>query len=253
MISSRLMLKPCWAFALLLTVLCAAPAPSLAQRAPDCVLDRCEDKAAPAAGEGASERAFRRPTAGGNFDFYVLSLSWSPGFCATGGAEKARDQCQTGMGLGFVVHGLWPQFERGFPSDCDGAGRPISRTALEAAKGLFPSEGLARYEWRKHGSCSGRSPQDYFADVRAARDLVTIPPEFQRLKQEEDVAPAEILRSFGKANPRLRAGMAAVTCSRGYLQEVRVCLSKDLREFRPCPEVTRNSCRAPSIKVTPSL
>ena len=199
------------------------------------------------------ERAFRRPTPGGDSDFYVLALSWSPGFCATGGAEKAREQCQSGMGLGFVVHGLWPQFERGFPSDCDGAGRPISRTALEAAKGLFPSEGLARYEWRKHGSCSGRSPQDYFADVRAARDLVSVPPEFERLKQEEEVAPAEILRSFGKANPRLRAGMAAVTCARGYLQEVRVCLSKDLREFRPCPEVTRNSCRAPSIKVTPSL
>ena len=246
MILPRLISKPCWAFALLLSAICVVPAPSHAQKAPDCVLDRCEEKAPP-------ERAFRRPTPGGNFDFYVLSLSWSPGFCATGGAEKAREQCQAGMGLGFVVHGLWPQFERGFPSDCDGAGRPISRTALEAAKGLFPSEGLARYEWRKHGSCSGRSPQDYFADVRAARDLVTIPPEFQRLKQEEDVAPAEILRSFGKANPRLRAGMAAVTCSRGYLQEVRVCLSKDLREFRPCPEVTRNSCRAPSIKVTPSL
>jgi len=47
--------------------------------------------------------------------------------------------------------------------------------------------------------------------------------------------------------------MASVTCAKGYLQEVRVCLSRDLREFRPCPEVTRNSCRIPSIKVTPSL
>ena len=246
MIASRFVSSPCWAFALLLSLHCAAPAPALAQKAPDCALDRCEDKAPP-------ERAFRRPNPGGNFDFYVLSLSWSPGFCATGGAEKAREQCQGGRGLGFVVHGLWPQYEQGFPSDCEGGARPVSSVALEAARGLFPSEGLARYEWRKHGSCSGRAPQEYFADVRAARDLVAIPPEFERLKQEEDVAPAEILRSFGKANPRLRAGMAAVACARGYLQEVRICLSKDLREFRPCPEVTRNSCRAPSIKVTPSL
>ena len=253
MISPRSISRPCWAFASLLCAIIAAPAPSQAQKAPECVLDRCEQKASPAEGEAAAERAFRRPSSGGEFDFYLLSLSWSPGFCAGGGAEKAREQCQTGMGLGFVVHGLWPQFERGFPSDCDPAGRPISRVALDSAKGLFPSEGLARYEWRKHGSCSGRSPQDYFADVRAARDLVRIPPEFERLKQEEDVAPAEILRAFGRANPRLRAGMAAITCAKGYLQEVRVCLSKDLREFRPCPEVTRNSCRAPSIKVTPSL
>jgi len=234
------------ALAALVLALWAAPSPSFAQRAPDCVLDRCEDKAAP-------ERAFRRPTPSGDFDFYVLALSWSPGFCALGGAEKAREQCQTGMGLGFVVHGLWPQFEQGFPSDCDSAGRPVSRVALEAAKGLFPSEGLARHEWRKHGSCSGRSPQDYFADVRAARESVTIPPEFERLKKEEEVSPAEILRAFGKANPRLRAGMAAVTCAKGYLQEVRLCLSKDLRAFRPCPDVTRNSCRAQTIKVTPSL
>ena len=244
MISIRRIIHQCLALAALLTPLWAAP--TWAQRAPDCVLDRCEEKAPP-------ERAFRRPTPGGDFDFYVLALSWSPGFCATGGAEKAREQCQGGMGLGFVVHGLWPQYEQGFPSDCDGAARPVSSVALEAARGLFPSEGLARYEWRKHGTCTGRSPQDYFADVRAARESVTIPPEFERLRREEEVAPADILRAFGKANPRLRAGMAAVTCAKGYLQEVRLCLSKDLRAFRPCPQVTRNSCRAPSIKVTPSL
>ena len=234
--------------AALLTVLCGAPSTSFAQSAPECVLDRCEDKAPP-----ASEPAFRRPSPGGDFDFYVLALSWSPGFCATGGADKARDQCASGMGLGFVVHGLWPQFEHGFPSDCDGAGRPVSRIALDAAKGLFPSEGLARYEWRKHGTCTGRSPQDYFADVRAARELVRVPPEFERLRQEEEVAPGDILRAFGKANPRLRAGMASVGCAKGYLQEMRVCLTKDLREFRPCPEIARNSCRAQAIKVTPSL
>ncbi len=224
----------------------AAPSPGHAQARPDCVLDRCDDKTAP-------ERAFRRPSSGGDFDFYVLALSWSPGFCATTGAEKASEQCQKGMGLGFVVHGLWPQFERGFPSDCDASGRPVSSVALESARGLFPSDGLARYEWRKHGSCTGRSPQEYFADVRAARELVRIPSEFERLRREEEVAPAEVLRAFGRANPRLRAGMAAVGCAKGYLQELRVCLTKDLREFRPCPEVTRNSCRAQTIKVTPSL
>ena len=58
----------------------------------------------------------RRGSAPGDFDFYVLALSWSSGFCELGGAEKARKQCAPGAGLGFVVHGLWPQFDRGFPS-----------------------------------------------------------------------------------------------------------------------------------------
>ena len=229
----------------------AFASPVLAQGARDtgCILDKCQDKAA-----ASDDRVFRRPTpSAGNFDFYVLALSWSPGFCATGGADKGRDQCQAGVGLGFVVHGLWPQFERGFPSDCDPSARPPSRIALDAAKGLFPNEALARYEWRKHGSCSGRPPQDYFADVRAARALVRVPSEFERLRREEQVAPADVMRSFEQANPRLSPGMMAVGCQRGYLQEVRICVSKDLRDFRPCPEVSRGSCRAGEIKVPPAL
>ena len=242
------------ASALLAALLTAAPA--LAQSRSDCILDRCQDRQAPAAPTAPAdpqERVFRPSATPGRFDFYVLALSWSPGFCATGGAQKSQDQCQAGMGLGFVVHGLWPQFEHGFPSDCDPGRRPVSRTALDEAKELFPSEGLARYEWRKHGSCSGKPPQEYFRDVRAARAAVTVPPEFERLRREEEVAPHDILRAFERTNPRLRPGMAAVGCSRGYLQEVRICMSKDLREFRPCPEVVRATCRAPAIKVTPSL
>jgi ribonuclease T2 len=129
----------------------------------------------------------------------------------------------------------------------------MSRIALDAAKGLFPTEGLARHEWRRHGSCTGRSPQDYFADVRQARSAVKVPDEFERLKREEEVAPVDIQRAFERVNSRLRPGMMAVQCSRGYLQEVRICMSKDLRDFRPCPDVVRSACKAPSIKVTPSL
>ncbi len=196
---------------------------------------------------------FRRgPSAAtGNFDFYVLSLSWSSGFCATNDRAGGKGQCDIGSNLGFVVHGLWPQFERGFPSDCDPSARPPTRTALDAAKGLFPDEGLARYEWRKHGACSGKSAADYFADVRFAHDKVKIPAEFVDLRAEERVSPSEIMSAFQTANPRLRPGMMAVGCTRGVLQEVRICLSKDLRDFRPCPEVARSSCRTREVRVPP--
>jgi ribonuclease I len=105
----------------------------------------------------------------GDFDYYVLSLSWSSGFCETPAGERARGQCDAGANLGFVVHGLWPQYEHGYPSDCGPAARFPSRMALDSAQGLYPSEGLARHEWQKHGTCSGKSPTDYFADVRRAR------------------------------------------------------------------------------------
>ena len=246
-------------FALAGLFLLTPPAPALAQRS-DCILDNCADRRPPRGYERGGRRddgydryrdrsapGPRGASRGGDFDFYVLALSWSSGFCATGGADKGKAQCNRGAGLGFVVHGLWPQYERGFPSDCGGG--PVSSIALEQARGLFPDMGLARYEWRKHGTCSGKSPADYFGDVRRARNMIVIPPQFEHARGDQSMSPQEILRAFGDSNPRLRPGMAAVGCRSGVLQEVRVCLSKDLRDFRPCPEVARASCRTRELDV----
>jgi ribonuclease T2 len=197
---------------------------------------------------GTAENSRLGGSAPGEFDFYVLSLSWSPGFCELEGARKGRAQCEPGAGRGFVTHGLWPQLEHGFPSDCDGPASP-SRLALAHAAGLYPDEALARYEWRKHGRCSGRSPSDYFSDVRRASEAVTIPRPFVAPKEPQTFAPLDIQRAFVAANPRLRPGMLAVTCRKGVLQEVRICLSRDLRAFRACPEVARQACRAGEIAV----
>jgi len=206
--------------------------------ASDCILDRCADQQ-PSPGRPSA-------VAPADFDFYVLALSWSAGFCELSGGGRA--QCEPGGKLGFVVHGLWPQYEHGFPSNCGGAPTP-SRLALDRAKGVYPDEGLARYEWRKHGTCTGRSPGDYFDDVARARDAVVVPSAFANLAQDKTFATAEIERAFLEANPRLRPGMVSVDCARGLLQEVRVCLTKDLREFRACPEVTRRGCRVREIRV----
>ena len=150
----------------------------------------------------------------GDFDFYVLSLSWSPGFCENDGAQR-RAQCAPGAGKGFVVHGLWPQYERGFPSDCDGPVSP-SRIALAHAEGVFPDEGLARHEWRKHGRCSGRSPSDYFADVRRARESVTIPTPFAH-----PTRCADLLAAGHSARLRRRQSAAAARNARRHLPQGR--------------------------------
>jgi ribonuclease T2 len=200
------------------------------------------------------EKTQAQPTAAntpGDFDFYVLALSWSPGFCETPAAAKSRGQCETGANLGFVVHGLWPQYDRGYPLDCSPAARVPSRIALDGARDLYPSEGLARYEWRKHGTCSGKSPTDYFADVRRARDALTIPAPFAGAKETQTWAPIDILRAFVAANSRLRPGMLGLTCKKAVLQEVRICFSKDLRDFRSCPEISQEGCRTREISVPP--
>lgn len=241
--------------ALLLVAVCA---PAVAGD-DDCILDRCADrlpsKAQPAppqspAPAAKSDGGFRGDAPSRDFDFYVLALSWSPGFCD--GVGGLHDQCEPGKGLGFVVHGLWPQYERGFPSDCRGPRSP-SRLALERAQGVFPSPGLARYEWRKHGTCSGKSPSDYFADVARAREAVAIPSLFVQAARDQTFTPIDIERAFYDANPRLRPGMMAVACRRNVLEEVRICMSKDLREFRACPEVVQRGCRQREISVPAPL
>ncbi|HEY1735612.1 MAG TPA: ribonuclease T2 [Methylovirgula sp.] len=185
----------------------------------------------------------------GNFDFYVLSLSWSPGFCATGGDEKAPDQCAEGANLGFVVHGLWQQNQHGYPSDC--AQSSPSQIALNQTKGLYPTESLARHEWSTHGTCTGKSPTDYFADVRRARASITIPQDFASPHDEQDWSPRDIQSAFIAANPRLHPGMMSIECTRGVLEEVRLCLSKDLRNFVSCPDVARHFCHGQDMNVPP--
>ncbi len=185
----------------------------------------------------------------GAFDFYVLALSWSPGFCALSDKADEREQCRDGAGLGFVVHGLWPQHERGYPTDCANVPRNPSRAAVAEAAGLYPDEGLARYQWRKHGTCSGRSPSDYFADVKRARDMVTIPPQLQSPAGDQAFTPIDLERAFVAVNKGLRTDMMSIVCRRGVLQEVRICLTKDLRGFRTCPEVDRSGCRFGDLKV----
>jgi ribonuclease T2 len=231
-----------------------------------CVLDKCLNGAtqkappvsqAPDADSTPAPRPSRPASpiaiAPGDFDFYLLTLSWSPGFCQTAAASRAGDQCAAGSGLGFVVHGLWPQNQHGYPSDCDSNAGSPSRVALQESDGVYPSESLARYEWRKHGTCTGLSPQAYFASARRARDSIVIPESLKAPASQQSMAPRDILRAFAEANRGLRAEAMAIGCTGGQLADVRICVSKDLRQYVPCPEVARRTCRASRIDVAPLL
>lgn len=194
-----------------------------------------------------------RGAAPGDFDLYLLSLTWTPGFCATGGAAKQPGQCDAGARAGFLVHGLWPQGQNDYPSDCN-PGAFVQRRDLALIRGVMPSEGLARYEWRKHGSCSGLSPARYFGAIATLYRKIVVPEAYQGQGQDLRAAPVEIERAFAAANPGLRPDMMTVACGRGdrgsVLTEVRICMSKDLRVFQTCPtQLQRQSCHARNILI----
>ena len=113
--------------------------------------------------------------AGADFDYYVLSLSWSPAWCTAEGDDRDADQCRTGARTGFLVHGLWPQYERGWPQHCPSRQRDPTRGESAAMTDVMGSGGLAWYQWKKHGRCTGLSGTGYYAATRAAAEAVAIP------------------------------------------------------------------------------
>jgi ribonuclease T2 len=186
-----------------------------------------------------------------DFDFYVLALSWSPSYCASKGNDADPQQCATAKPLGFTAHGLWPQFERGFPQDCDTSEGTVSRGILRVIDPVMPSDGLARHEWQKHGTCSGLSQADYFSALMQAVDKVRVPDMFKRMPTARRIAPSLVETAFLKANPGMSAKGFAAVCGGGYLSEVRICMTKDLN-FRDCLEVDSKACRANTVDMPPA-
>jgi ribonuclease T2 len=196
----------------------------------------------------------RRQNAPGEFDFYVLSLSWSPSFCEAaqergGNNRSAQMQCG-GRPYSFVVHGLWPQYDRGFPNYCERPAPRLARNIMTSMLDLMPAPGLIFNEWDKHGTCSGLGQRAYFEAIRKARAGVKIPDEFLDLQQAKTIAPDAIEEAFIKVNPGLSNSAIAVTCDRNRLTEVRVCMSKDL-QFRACEEIDRRACRRDQVVMPP--
>jgi ribonuclease T2 len=189
----------------------------------------------------------------GKFDFYVLSLSWSPSFCAAA-AERHADR-STGAQCGarpysFVVHGLWPQYVNGFPENCQVPSPRLYRGIVSSMLDLMPAPRLIYNEWDKHGTCSGLSPRDYFDTVRKARAAVKIPSDYTDPQTPLSVEPAAVADAFIKANSGLSQNAIAIECDNKRLTEVRLCLSKDL-QFHDCPDVAKRSCRHGPLLMPP--
>jgi ribonuclease T2 len=188
---------------------------------------------------------------GKGFDFYVLSLSWSPTFCQSAAGASSRQQCGTDRRYGFVVHGLWPQNEKGYPEFC--ASSESERVPDNLGRSVFdimPSMGLIGHQWRKHGACSGLNQKDYFATTRAAFQSVKLPTEIASGQRSVTLSTEAVEAAFVAANPGMSRQGIAISCDRQKLEEVRICLNKDL-SFRDCREVDRQGCRANAAEITP--
>jgi ribonuclease T2 len=242
----------------LLLLLCSCGGPTVSPSRGDRI-----ETSAQESGSGHHRHRHRGPRGGqaarlsggaeaGKFDFYVLSLSWSPGFCATAAGRNDPLQCGSDRHFAFVLHGWWPQYEQsGWPENC--STEPADENLIDSMLTIMPSRQLVAHEWEKHGTCSGLSPKEYFEEATEAFHGVNIPPRYQSPPSPILVNPDQLRHDFAAANPKIGEQGFVVLCSRNgrYLQEVRACLTPDL-EGRPCnAEVQREACQSSQIVMRP--
>ena len=186
----------------------------------------------------------------GRFDYYLMSLSWSPSFCETHPDEPS--QCNH-QGYGFVLHGLWPQNRNGsWPQHCHADAAP-DETTIEHALAFMPSRHLIEHEWETHGSCTGLDPRGYFDLADHAFASVKVPAALAAPQQPPAISASEVVNEFVQANPGLGENMISVACHDGYeLTEVRVCLDKDTLRPQACGGRMRNTCRMGTLKIPAS-
>jgi ribonuclease T2 len=188
----------------------------------------------------------------GDFDFYVLALSVAPSFCELTGYRTRKAQCQNPADTDYrdtplTIHGLWPNKRhtpvRDQPQSCSNEQLPhLSDDLAGELRKYMPgvADGLHRYEWSKHGVCSGLSADAYFRRIvalaQAANDTIgTVMKEKGLLGKP--VAITALIDAVAAKNPDL-ADALQVDCqfarrgqgggpSRAYVREIRVLVAKD--------------------------
>lgn len=196
-----------------------------------------------AAGAWAQDRS-------GEFDYYVLSLSWSPNWCAYEGDARGSDQCDPRHDHGWIMHGLWPQYHRGWPEYCKTAERPPSRAMTRDMADIMGTSGLAWHQWKKHGVCSGLPAPAYYALSREAYGRVVRPEVFRKLDKTVKLPASVVEEAFLQANPGLEPDGVTITCREGHIQEARICLSRDLDPV-PCGQDVVRDCTARNALFNP--
>lgn len=176
----------------------------------------------------------------GKFDYYLLSMSWSPEYCYS---HQGSPECSRHLGL--VVHGLWPQYNnapRG-PEDC---GNQPGLSNPGSMLDIMPSVSLVQHEWITHGTCSGLSANDYFGLLRKTFVSFHVPNELQQPTRQSIMRLGVLKRAIEQVNPSLSDSEIALTCTGQYLKEVDLCVNKEGKP-QPCSNV--HECRAPSLRI----
>ncbi|KAF0719948.1 Aste57867_669 [Aphanomyces stellatus] len=156
------------------------------------------------------------------FDFYMLSQSWEPAFCATGNFPGCATPSPF-MRTNLIIHGLWPDNNDGtYPSFCSNttlSQDDINSVGVSTLQQYWPDvktggTTFVSNEWLKHGTCSGLNGAAYLqAAVNTEKRIGTSSVISKSVGKSVDAAL--IQASYDK--------LVGLQCKDGELNEVRSC------------------------------
>lgn len=178
----------------------------------------------------AKEPARRLPIGG-----YTLAVSWSPEYCHGHARESsAKFECGSGNRFGFTLHGLWPDgIGKDWPQYCTST--ELLPTGFIAGRlCTTPSAQLIQHEWAKHGTCSGLSATAYFD--RSTQLYARLHyPDMAMLAARRGLTAGAFATAMARANPGLAAAAIRVTANKAWLDELWLCLGRDMTYGRCRP------------------
>ena len=191
----------------------------------------------------------------GKFSYYALTLSWSPTFCASPAGRGSPQQCGKKRKFAFVVHGLWPQYTRGWPQYCRQRAPYLANSLIRSLYDIIPSKHLIIHEWKKHGTCSGLGAEAYFGLSRKFYRQIKIPARYLSPGRTILTTPRQLVEDFLKTNRALKRNMVSVQCGnstrRARLAEIRFCFSRK-GKLISCGRNEARQCRASQLVLPPA-
>ena len=192
----------------------------------------------------------------GDFDHYILALSWQSAFCES---KRKKPECraQTDNNFSasnFVLHGLWPNRvnycqvpKRIIKKDkrqwCKTPALELSKSVRKQLSDFMPGSlsCLQRHEWYKHGTCSGLSENDYFilSNTLVSKFSKTAFSQYIAKHIGKKVKRKNVLKAFDKSFGKGSRAYLALRCKKvrgtSLLTEIQIHIKKDLSnltEFR---------------------
>ncbi len=159
-----------------------------------------------------------------------------------GGRREGQGAMQVGANLGFVLHGLWPQNERGLSHRM----RPRQPQPLPPGDGhgarRLPLGGAGRHQWRKHAP----APAAARPSISRSRSGRSRRSRFRRSSRKWTASasgPRWMERAFVAANRGLRTDMMSVACRAASCRRCASAFRRTCARSVLAPRVDQQGCR----------